>query len=60
VMVPFRTWRERKAAPFRHETCWACGWDGDAPIVLDIDQGLVGFECPECETWITYRDMEDD
>ena len=51
--------RAARDAPWLHDTCFACGWDGDAAIVLDPDLGLMGWECPDCHTFITTRDLED-
>jgi hypothetical protein len=49
------------AAPWIHDTCPECGFDGDVAVVLDPDQGLIGWECPdmECRAWVTTRDLED-
>jgi predicted RNA-binding Zn-ribbon protein involved in translation (DUF1610 family) len=52
--------RLEKSAPWVHDTCPSCGWDGDAAIVRDPDQGLMGFECPDCFTFVVTRDLEND
>jgi hypothetical protein len=46
-------------SPFLHDTCPGCGWDGDAAIICDPDLGLLGWECPDCSTFIVTRDLED-
>jgi len=47
-------------APFLHDTCPFCGFDGDIAVVLDPDQGLMGWSCPECREWVTTRDLVPD
>lgn len=47
------------SAPFFHDTCPECGWDGDAAVIRDADLGLIGWECPDCRTFVTTRDLED-
>jgi predicted RNA-binding Zn-ribbon protein involved in translation (DUF1610 family) len=47
-------------APWIHDSCDECGWDGDAAIVRDPDQGLMGFDCPQCSVFVVARDLEND
>lgn len=47
------------SAPWLHDTCPECGWDGDAAIIRDPDLGPIGWECPDCLTFVTTRDLED-
>jgi predicted RNA-binding Zn-ribbon protein involved in translation (DUF1610 family) len=49
----------RASAPWIHDTCDDCGFDGDVAVIFDPDQGLMGWECPDCRAWITARDLED-
>ena len=44
-------------APWIHDTCPECGWDGDAAVITITDQGLLGWECPECSYFVTMRDL---
>jgi len=46
-------------APFLHDTCPECGFDGDVAVVLDAEQGLMGWSCPDCSTFVVTRDLED-
>lgn len=43
-----------------HDTCDECGYDADVAIVDDFETGLRGWECPDCSTWVTHRDLEND
>jgi len=40
-----------------HDTCPECGFDGDVAVVIDPDQGLMGWECPECSEFVVTRDL---
>lgn len=46
-----------RSAPWVHDSCPECGWDGDTAIILDADQGLLGWECPDCAYFVTTRDL---
>jgi len=49
--------RATPPAPWMHDTCPECGFDGDVAVVIDPDQGLMGWECPECSEFVVTRDL---
>ena len=58
--APFDTATAAGTSPWIHDTCVECGFDGDVAVIRDIDEGLIGWDCPECSYFVTMRDLLDD
>ena len=39
------------------DSCPECAWSGDADVYTDTDEGLVGWDCPDCGDFVTVRDL---